>query len=336
MKFLTTLFTFSVLLYLVGCGEKESNPQQNTPSVTTESAKTSGEIPLRYSDYEREISYTEPRIQFVSKYVGAKEKGIFSMNIDGTDRRLVIGANEMFDGARIDVTPKHTPKRSPDNRYIIGTFSKNDGEEKFIGLLDLKDRLSTRIIDISGAPYYTWIDNENVAFYQDFKLKNYNIVTAEITSLPMIHSRGLYFDRARQVFIAVQDDGITIHERDGSEAVSLPKHDILQSQNPNSFRSMLSFDRKTLLLHTSGQNLQLFVLSTESGEIIKRYPDSEKMKLSGGNKVFIDSENLQVFKKREIITTNLISDEQTFGVNPEYRLWRTSALAMTKYNLTND
>lgn len=77
-------------------------------------------------------TFLTPRLQFTAKVGSEKKSTLWSMNLDGSDRRQVANSEFLFNGQVL----AHTPIRSPNHRYVAASVDGRNGF--FRGILDLK------------------------------------------------------------------------------------------------------------------------------------------------------------------------------------------------------
>ncbi len=141
-----TYFYVAVLLALSSCGEKEApRVALSTVAPKVEEVKEESALPeeFRYETYGDKDIFSTPRIQFASEPGSESERILFSMKVDGSDRRLVAGRELLFHSVMV-----HTPIRSPNNRYVALSMSGPDGF--FRALIDLKEQTSIKLTNGGG------------------------------------------------------------------------------------------------------------------------------------------------------------------------------------------
>jgi hypothetical protein len=186
---------------------------------------------IRQEVYGDPETFSTPRIQFKAKRWEIENNNtLWSMRLDGSDRRRVADKDLLFDGA----TMIHTPIRSPNNRYIALSM----GDKKrgyFRGIIDLKTQTKWEIQTAGGYPHFNWTsDSENVIFYSDGEHYNYHVPSKVLSKRPIIYSRGLFLLPGDQEFLAFKGDGFWIHSFNG-EVLRKVKYDIgeqVGSQSP--------------------------------------------------------------------------------------------------------
>ncbi|GAA67290.1 hypothetical protein [Pseudoalteromonas sp. BSi20429] len=210
-------------LLLTGCGE-ESNPPakqvvEEQPSRFSKDKRTyrhsyHPEWPkeVRNEVYGDKETFSTPRILFNAKVEWMKRKTLFSARMDGSDRRRII-PETAFEGRGL--IGSHTPKRSPDNRYIA--LSMDTTEHGFTR--ELWDTKTQQFILMSkgyGHAHFNWTkDSENVIFYASGKHYNYHVPTKALTERPIIYSNGLYLLPDGKTFLADKKNKYWLHDFNG-------------------------------------------------------------------------------------------------------------------------
>ncbi|MFL0802763.1 MAG: WD40 repeat domain-containing protein [Agarilytica sp.] len=194
-----------LIAYICACGlvvssltacEKQKNGPTNDALLYSEPTPTPA--PWENPEYPKEIReeiygdteiFSTPRIQFTATVWDSEREDIWSMRMDGSDRRRVVAWQNLFNGDRLI----NVPERSPNNRYIA---VKMDGEKGYIGFYDLKEKTSTHIIDGRGVPMFNWTpDSENLIFHTDSRIYKYNLPNSKLEEYPIT---GEY---AKEIFI---------------------------------------------------------------------------------------------------------------------------------------
>ncbi|UTM59796.1 hypothetical protein L4174_017135 [Photobacterium sp. CCB-ST2H9] len=134
---------------------------------------------VEYEQWDQE--YDMPRLLFRARKKGEKAYNIYSMNLNGTDIKLV-ATHKDFGGAFWPRRGINKPSRSPDGRFIITTlFNKGFWCTKF----DIKEKISIRfaphdcrvdywssdsktaLISNSGKSGFLDVDSNKIAFFED-------------------------------------------------------------------------------------------------------------------------------------------------------------------------
>jgi len=103
---------------------------------------------IRKEVFGDEEMNSTPRIQFLAALLDEKrELSIWSMKLDGSDRRLAVHDSE------IDGSVLHLPIRSPNNRYIALSL----GADIFYrAIYDLKEKKMIKIVNGGGVPWFKY------------------------------------------------------------------------------------------------------------------------------------------------------------------------------------
>ncbi|VAW67688.1 hypothetical protein MNBD_GAMMA09-1776, partial [hydrothermal vent metagenome] len=187
-----------------------------------------------YEDLDNAEQWSEPRIQFVSDYPRERYSAIWTMKLDGSDIKLAYTMEDINDklGGEYGIgrVIRHLPKRSPDNRYIVLSSVGNSSI-----LVDLQTK-KFEVIDKrgSGQAEYNWTaDSENIIFYKNQQLKNYNLKTKKLTLLPeKIYSRDLYLLKDQKTFLSVMSDEVVYYNKEDGKIIKkikLPADEISNS-----------------------------------------------------------------------------------------------------------
>ncbi len=269
---------------LAGCkDEKEPKPLTFVEPLPTEEEAALAAIPLRREVYPDPEIYDKPRYQFWSKQL---DKGsytrLWSMRLDGSDRRLVADEELLFNGATLN----HLSVRSPDNRYVA--VSMNNSEGFFRGLIDLKTQTSWVIVKGGGVPHFIWTpDSENLIFYSDGEHYNYNITTKTLSKRPIIYSQGLFLLPGGAEFLAVKHNGFWIHKFNGEviRKVEFKLDDFWNIKYPN----ISPNGEELCFTMDGGPQIKTVRASIPKGEIISIKPEKDALKKMGFCKYSPDS-----------------------------------------------
>lgn len=210
-------------LLLTGCGEEPNPPaKQITEEQPSRFSKDKRAYRHTYNpEWPKEVrnevygdkkTFSTPRILFNAKVEWMKRKTLFSARMDGSDRRRII-PEAAFEGRGL--IGSHTPKRSPDNRYIA--LSMDTTEHGFTR--ELWDTKTQQFILMSkgyGHAHFNWTkDSENVIFYASGKHYNYHVPTKALTERPIIYSNGLYLLPDGKTFLADKKNKYWLHDFNG-------------------------------------------------------------------------------------------------------------------------
>ena len=210
-------------LLLTGCGEEPAPPAKQ--AVEEQPSRFSKdklayrhtyhpEWPKEVRDevYGDEKTFSTPRILFNAKVEWMKRKTLFSARMDGSDRRRII-PEAAFEGRGL--IGSHTPKRSPDNRYIA--LSMDTTEHGFTReLWDTKTQQFILMSEGYGHAHFNWTkDSENVIFYASGKHYNFHVPTKKLTERPIIYSNGLFLLPGGKTFLADKKNKYWLHDFNG-------------------------------------------------------------------------------------------------------------------------
>ena len=210
-------------LLLTGCGE-EPNPPAKQAVEEQPSRFSKDKLAYRHTyhpEWPKEVrdevygdeeTFSTPRILFNAKVEWMKKKTLFSARMDGSDRRRII-PETAFEGRGL--IGSHTPKRSPDNRYIA--LSMDTTEHGFTReLWDTKTQQFILMSEGYGHAHFNWTkDSENVIFYASGKHYNYHVPTKTLTERPIINSNGLYLLPDGKTFLADKKNEYWLHDFNG-------------------------------------------------------------------------------------------------------------------------
>ena len=210
-------------LLLTGCGE-EPNPPAKQIAEEQPSRFSKDKLAYRHTyhpEWPKEVrdevygdeeTFSTPRILFNAKVEWMKKKTLFSARMDGSDRRRII-PETAFEGRGL--IGSHTPKRSPDNRYIA--LSMDTTEHGFTReLWDTKTQQFILMSEGYGHAHFNWTkDSENVIFYASGKHYNYHVPTKTLTERPIIYSNGLFLLPDGKTFLADKKNKYWLHDFNG-------------------------------------------------------------------------------------------------------------------------
>ena len=210
-------------LLLTGCGE-EPNPPAKQAVEEQPSRFSKDKLAYRHTyhpEWPKEVrdevygdeeTFSTPRILFNAKVEWMKKKTLFSARMDGSDRRRII-PETAFEGRGL--IGSHTPKRSPDNRYIA--LSMDTTEHGFTReLWDTKTQQFILMSEGYGHAHFNWTkDSENVIFYASGKHYNYHVPTKTLTERPIIYSNGLFLLPDGKTFLADKKNKYWLHDFNG-------------------------------------------------------------------------------------------------------------------------
>ncbi len=314
----------SVLVLLVACEKKANGP---SPEELLVSAPTPTPAPWENPEYPNEIReevygnpeiFSTPRIQFLATVWDSERKDIWSMRMDGSDRRRVVAWQDLFDGATI----VHTPVRSPDNRYIALSMDSDEGW--FRGIYDLKEKKGIKIHDSTGYPMFNWTpDSESLIFNGDASIYKYHLPTGELKEYPI---SGGY---AYEIFILPDGKRFLIFKGNGYWIVD--KHGNILKKVDFGFPDDWSVDGPKMtpdgkyLYFSTGNRPKIYAhfVEVESGKIL---PELDKRK-TVGKRLFDfspDSRSLFNINYKKITNIELFTWKKTESSVRELWIWKMS------------
>ncbi len=272
---------------------------------------------IRHEVYGDPETFSTPRILFKGMYGSTRTRYLWSMRLDGSDRRMVAGPDLFY-----HATISHTSIRSPNNRYIALSLSATDGF--FRAIIDLKTKTTTRIMDGGGRPHFNWTeDSDNLIFYSDGEHMNYQLSKKTLTKRKPIYSRGLFLLPGGNRFLAMKSDGYWLHNFDG-DIIKEVKFGF--ASNWNIKNPVVSPDGKTLVVGTDGHlgpNFHWFDVS--SG---KHLGSEDRERFLGATYlvIFSDKDHLHFRHDDSIRSVNLKTKEITDSPMKEIYIWKLTAL----------
>ncbi|MCP4326534.1 MAG: hypothetical protein GY787_32830 [Alteromonadales bacterium] len=255
MKIITQFSRLMLLLSIItltACGDEQGNSQNNetkqpvvqTTVQETESAKSEYPAEPRVEVYGDKTIWSTPRIQFLAKIEGEEKSSIWSMRLDGSDRRRAAGADLLFNGGIV-----HKPVRSPNNRYIAVSMATREGA-RFRAVIDLKEQVSWKIHEGSGYPNFNF-SSDSSALYFSSKGVNfaYDMASKVVTKAPAVPSNGYFLLADDKTFLGLQHDGYWLYNLQGE---ILKKVVLDLSFDHDVTSAVLSPDKKNLVIKSHG------------------------------------------------------------------------------------
>ena len=207
-------------------------------------------------DYADKKQWSEPRIQFVQDHPKKTRRfglnqAIWSMKLDATDIKLAYTMEQINNdhGGKYNIGASihHLPVRSPDGKYVIISSVKNNAI-----LVNLKTKKYKLIDKGRGQPDFIWTnDSQNVIFYKDQILKNYNIKNKKLSIISdKIFSRDLYLLPDQKTFLSVMSDEVVYYDKKTTKIIKkikLPVENLVSSILSNDGKYLYYRDR-----HSSG------------------------------------------------------------------------------------
>ena len=267
---------------------------------------------IRQEVYGDPDIFSTPRIQFTAQLKWDEDyTTLWSMRLDGSDKRRVADRELMFDGAKTS----HTPVRSPNNRYVAVSMRRDNPYKTFRGIIDLKTQTKWEIAKGGGVPHFNWTsDSENVIFYADGKHYNYHLPSRTLSERPIIYSAGLFLLPGDERFLAFKRNGYWLHDFEGNV---LDKVQIEHLNTDGSQSPVVSPDGKWLFFVTGGWEMFANWINIETGEFTQVIRDE----LISGRAGWSDIEDtLYVYQSSTHVTyVNLVSGEKR-QITPKERL----------------
>ncbi len=251
--FLKALLSTLLLVTFYGCGESPDSSDNEITKQEREEPKELKEWEITFPaepPYDDKEFWSEPRIQFVwfrhlKENDWTQTPEIFSMKLDGSDIRLALGSDLLLGPEK--AVMNHPPVRSPNNRYIVASLSSKK-HYLYKVLVDLKTKERTIIAKGGAAPDFNWTpDSENIIFYLDDYMKNYNVKSKKLTDRPIIYSLGIYLLNDGKTFLATEKEGYRLHNFNGTliEKITIPGREVTE-------HNYLSADNKYLYFYDGG------------------------------------------------------------------------------------
>jgi len=290
LKQIQSIFKFSVLacflsLTLQACEQSGSTNKTKSTIKEVESKPVPAYFVdeatrkvVDYEDLDNAQQWSDPRIQFVHQYPDAEYYAVWSMKADGSDVKLAYTlkyiSKQLGSEDRVGRHFNHIPIRSPNNRYLAFTNAEN-----IKVLVDLRTKVLEILEGGAGAPQFNWTaDSQDLIFYNNLKLKSYNLETKKITLLSKkIKTDGLYLLKDQKTFLSVLSGVVRYQDKETGKVLKefdLPIQDIKGSR--------LSPNEKYLAMRNSyGQSI--VDLTTQKTIInVDYYEDSKSLRFGTG------------------------------------------------------
>lgn len=314
---LKSILALSLMVLLLACNKQPQEYPMEEVGDGYEDILLESIAPLeiRQENYGDSTIFSTPRLQFIAKLGSGKKNTLWSMRLDGSDRRQVANSELIFNGQ----TMVHTPIRSPDNRYVAVSMDGPNGF--FRGFLDLKNKTATYIMKGGGYPFFNWTsDSENLIFYSDAEHYNYHVPTKKLTKRPTIYSSGLFLLPDDKEFLAMKNDGFWIHHFDGTVKKKI-KLDV--GENRRIKFPIISPDGKIIYFISEGKGpIQSHWVSVDNGEILGSEISKELLGSSSAKPIFsVDVESLLFRRGDYHRQVNLITKEIKDIKMKEVGLW---------------
>lgn len=188
--------------------DKKQEPLKPQPKTVTIYHMDNSKI----EDINDKSSYDKPRLQFLWQTPFGKERGLWSIKIDGTDLRRVIPYSELYqDDPRFGVM-EVPPVRSPNNRYIAISRYKNKLQTRTaVMVYDMQEKrwihLPSDKRTYWAAKEIVWLPDSSGFHYLGQNLKSYfyNISDKTISNVPF--KRGILHLNTNGNYISSYDKG---------------------------------------------------------------------------------------------------------------------------------
>ncbi|MEL6116470.1 hypothetical protein P0Y67_14735 [Photobacterium sp. SP02] len=163
-------------------------------------------------------NYSLPRLLFRAIKKGERDFNLYSMNVDGTDIKI-IATDEEFGGNVAPFGFVKKPRRSPDGRFIISTAFNNG---YYCALYDIKERISYRM---APKPCFveSWgYDEKTALIANNGKTALLNLTDRSLKYFKDIH--GYQFEDATEGFFVIKDKNIAVSKiyKDNDYLKSIP------------------------------------------------------------------------------------------------------------------
>ena len=159
---------------------------------------------LKREVYGDPDSFDQPRIQFSWRGPNRELPEIWSVKIDGTDLRLAVDADLLYQGQDLGLQPGFNTYRSPDNRYILVILGKYRVSYSAIYIIDLKEQSNKKIEDTDDAYLirYPWVADSKSFFYlrdETSALSRYYLTTEKIEMIRETFSNKQYVQQTDEI-----------------------------------------------------------------------------------------------------------------------------------------
>ncbi len=170
---------------------------------------------IRREVYDDAETFLTPRFQFMAELYEDDKSTLWSMRLDGSDRRRVADAELLYEGNKKAVVDQ-VPVRSPNNRYVAMSIDSIE-EGTYRTILDLKEKAHYRMLKGSGRPNFNWTSNsENVIFHTNGKLYNFHVPTKTLKERPDMETLAFFLLPDDKTFVTMQSDGYWLYDFDGN------------------------------------------------------------------------------------------------------------------------
>lgn len=173
----------------------------------------------RWDDPE---SQKQARLQFVWATPDEKSVSIFSMKLDGTDIRRVVGPELLYVGEARSL--EEAPLRSPDRRYVA-CAGENTQARQLRYLIDLKTRSVRTIPTTTNPGPMRWSpDSRRILFVDDDKLWQYQVDSGAVTAMPASAWPGRHAVDGGRRFLSVRERSVILYDQSGKliKAIDMP------------------------------------------------------------------------------------------------------------------
>ncbi len=170
---------------------------------------------IRREVYDDAETFSTPRIQFMAELYEDDKSTLWSMRLDGSDRRRVADSELLYEGNKKAVVDQ-VPVRSPNNRYVAMSIDSVE-EGTYRTILDLKENTHYRMLKGSGRPNFNWTSNsENVIFHTNGKLYNFHVPTKTLKERPDMETLAFFLLPDDKTFVTMQSDGYWLYDFNGN------------------------------------------------------------------------------------------------------------------------
>ncbi len=322
MKIITQFSRLMLLLSIItltACGDEQGNNQNNEtkqPVVQeAESAKSEYPAEPRVEVYGDKTIWSTPRIQFLGKIEGEEKSSIWSMRLDGSDRRRAASADLLFNGYIA-----HKPVRSPNNRYIAVSMSKS-GEADFRAIIDLKEQVSWKIHEGYGYPHFNFSSDSSTLYFTSKGVsRSYSLETKQMGKAPAVPSNGYFLLADDKTFLGLQHDGYWLYNLQGK---ILKKVVLDLSPNKELSSAVLSPDKNTLVLKSqTGPGIRVHWLDLTTHKEIGQ-GDAREILGSAGKKLAMADKpmTIYIYRSKKGRLVDLSTLKKTKFKMQERKIW---------------
>ncbi len=216
---LVAILSLTLVLFACDSADKARPVSTLTPDQVAEAAEQARRDAwpkeIRREVYDDPETFSTPRIQFMAELYEDDKSTLWSMRLDGSDRRRVADSELLYEGNKKAVVDQ-VPVRSPNNRYVAMSIDSIE-EGTYRTILDLKEKTHYRMLKGSGRPNFNWTSNsENVIFHTNGKLYNFHVPTKTLKERPDMETLAFFLLPDDKTFVTMQSDGYWLYDFEGN------------------------------------------------------------------------------------------------------------------------